>query len=180
VESSQQVDDEKEPDHGRYISKGEGLREAGEMLCRFIDERRILESDKGPRRPLIVLAFDEADSLTDSPPEQENWNLFTELRRVLRQIQHFPIFSLFISTAGRFEKFSPVIHSDPSARAREPDNRPLDPISEISFDDFAYPALKDTIKMDSVVEIDWISHLGRPLYVHPSYFFRELLSYQLE
>jgi hypothetical protein len=180
VESSQQVYDEKEPDHGRYVSKGEGVQEAGEMLCCFIDERRVLESDKGPQRPLIVLAFDEADTLTDSPPEQENWNLFSGLRPVLRQIQHLPIFSLFLSTAGRFEKFSPVIHSDPSARAREPDNRPLDPISETSFDDIAYPALKGTIKLDSVVEIDWISHLGRPLYVHPSYFFREFLPYQLE
>jgi hypothetical protein len=180
VESSQQVYDEKEPDHGRYVSNGEGVQEAGEMLCRFIDERRVLESDKGPQRPLIVLAFDEADTLTDSPPEQENWNLFSELRPVLRQIQHLPIFSLFLSTAGRFEKFSPVNHSDPSARAREPDNRPLDSISETSFDDIACPALKGTIKLDSVVEIDWISHLGRPLYVHPSYFFREFLPYQLE
>jgi hypothetical protein len=179
VESSQQVDDEKEPDLGQYVLKGEGLQEAGEMLCRFIDEHRVLESDKGPRRPLVVLAFDEADTLTDNPPEQEYWNLFSELRQVLRQIQYLPIFSLFISTAGRFDKFSPDIHSD-SARAREPDNRPLGPISEISFDDIAYPALKGTITMDSVVKIGWISHLGRPLYVHPIYPFRELLSYQLE
>jgi hypothetical protein len=179
VERCHQVDDEKEPDHGQYVWKGKGLQEVGEMLCRFIDEHRVLDSDKGPRRPLVVLAFDEADTLTDNPPEQEHWNLFSELRRVLRQIQHLLIFSLFLSTAGRFDKFPPVIHSDLSARA---DNRPLDPISEISFDDIAYPALKGTITMDSVVEIDWISHLGRPLYVHPhpSYPFRELLSYQLE
>jgi hypothetical protein len=131
----------------------------------------------GPRRPLVVLAFDEADILTDNPPDQETWNLFSELRRVLRQIQHLQIFSLFLSTAGRFDKFSPDVHSHPSARAREPDNRPLHPISEISFDDIAYPALKGTITIDKVVEIDWISHLGRPLYVHLSYPFRELLSY---
>jgi hypothetical protein len=147
------------------------------MLCRFLDEHDLLDSDEGPRWPLVVLAFDEADTLTDNPPNQVLWNLFSELRRVLRQIQHHPIFSLFLSTAGRFEKFSPVIHSDPSTRARGPDNRPLDPISEISFDDIAYPALKGTIRIDSVVEIDWISHLGRPLYVHPSYPIRELLSY---
>lgn len=40
-----------------------------------------------------------------------------------------------------------------------------------------YPALKDTIKMRRVVETDWISHLGCPLYVHPSYPFEELLLY---
>jgi hypothetical protein len=134
----------------------------------------------GPRRPLVVLAFDEADTLTDNPPGQSTWNLFSELRRVLRQIQHLQIFSLFLSTAGRFDKLSPDVHSDPSARARELEFRPLDPISEVSFDDIAYPALKDTVTIGRVVEDDWISHLGRPLYVHPSYPFRELLSYHLE
>jgi hypothetical protein len=180
VERCEKVDDEKEPHHDRYVSGGKGLQEAGEMLCRFIDEHRVLDSEKGPRQPLVVLAFDEADTLTDNPPEQVHWNLFSELRRVLREIQDLQIFSLFLSTAGRFDQFSPVIRFDPSAQAREPDNRPLDPISEISFDDIAYPALKNTITMDNVVNIDWISHLGRPLYVHPSYLFRELLSYQLE
>jgi hypothetical protein len=97
------------------------------------------------------------------------------LRRILRQIHDFPIFSVFLSTAGRFDKFSPEIRSEPSARAREPHNRPLNPISEISFDDIAYPALRDTVTIDRVVDIDWISHLGRPLYVHPYHPFRELL-----
>jgi hypothetical protein len=124
-----------------------------------------LDSDKGTRRPLVVLAFDEADTLTDNPREQ-NWNLFTELHRILRQIHHYQIFSLFISTAGRFNKFSPDVH-------------PLCPISEISFDDLALPALKDTVMMQKVVEIDWMVHLGRPLYVRPV-SFRELLLYHLK
>jgi hypothetical protein len=141
------------------------------MLCRFLGEYELLDSKKGPRRPLVVLAFDEAHTLTDNPPNQIEWNLFSNLRRVLRQIKHLQIFSLFLSTAGRFNKFSPDIHFDPSDRIRdqEPGNRPLDPISEISFDDIAYPALKDTVTIDRVVDIDWICHLGRPLYVHPSF-----------
>jgi hypothetical protein len=167
VASCKHVAVEKEPDHGRYISQGEGLREVGKMLCSFLDEHDLLDSNEGPRWPLVVLAFDEADILTDNPPEQEYWNLFSELRRALRQFQLLPIFSLFLSTAGRFDKFSPVIHSDPSARAREPESRPLDPITEISFDDIAYPALKGTIKMNCVVETSWFTHLGRPLYVRP-------------
>jgi hypothetical protein len=180
VENGQQVSDNNEPDHGLYVLKGGDMKEAGKALCRFIDEHGLLDSYSGPRRPLVVLAFDEAHVLTDNPPDQEHWNLFLELRRFLRQIQELPIFSLFLSTAGRFNQTPPDIHSDPSARAREPDNRPLDPVSEISFDDIAYPALKGTITINKVVEIDWISHLGRPLYVHPSYPFRELLSYNLE
>jgi hypothetical protein len=126
-----------------------------------------LDSENGPRRPLVVLAFDEAHVLTDNPPCQNYWNLFLELRRFLRAIEEFPIFSLFLSTAGRFNQLPPEIDYSPSARAGEPDNRPLDPISEISFDEIAYPALKGTVTIDRAVEIDWMSHLGRPLYVHP-------------
>ena len=171
------VGDEKKPGH--FVSELEGPAEAGERLCRFIDEHHLLDPESGPRRPLVVLAFDEADTLTDNPPNND-WNLFFELRSILRQITELPIFSLFLSTAGRYEKITPVIRYNPSARARDPDNRPLDPISEISFDDIAYPASKGTITIHNTVSIDWISHLGRPLYVHPSYPSRELLSYHLE
>ncbi|KAH9979127.1 hypothetical protein BJV74DRAFT_798332, partial [Russula compacta] len=34
----------------------------------------------------------------------------------------------------------------------------------ISFDDLAYPARESTITLDRVVHMDWISHLGRPLF----------------
>jgi hypothetical protein len=153
----------------------ESPRKAGKNLCDLIDEKKLLGPHTGPRRPLVILAFDEADILVDNLPNLAGWNLFTELRRILRQIHDFPIFSVFLSTAGRFDKFSPEIRSEPSARAREPHNRPLNPISEISFDDIAYPALRDTVTIDRVVDIDWISHLGRPLYVHPYHPFREPL-----
>ncbi len=56
----------------------------------------------------------------------------------------------------------------------------VDPITEISFDDLAYPALKDTISLTRVIETDRISHLGRLLYVHPSYPLRERLTNHLE
>ncbi|KAI9455049.1 hypothetical protein F5148DRAFT_401100 [Russula earlei] len=164
TETGQNVKDNGERD-GRYVSpRLGGLLEAGENLCRFIDENQILDSKEGLRRPLIILAFDEAHILTDRPDEQNDWNLFTELRRILREIKDLPIFSLFLSTASRFHKFSPEIRFDPSARAREPTNRPLNPISEISFDDIAHPAIMDTRTIHDVVTTDWISHLGRPLF----------------
>jgi hypothetical protein len=74
VERYQQVEvDEKEPEreNRRYVSEGKGLQEAGEDLCRFIDEHRLSDSKKGPRRPLVILAFDEADTLTDNPPDKK-------------------------------------------------------------------------------------------------------------
>ena len=36
-------------------------------------------------------------------------------------------------------------------------------ITEVSFDDLALPAREDTVSLDRVVQMDWISHLGRPL-----------------
>jgi hypothetical protein len=163
----------------RKSTKGSvGLKDAGELLCRFIDEDEVSNSKHGPRRPLVVLAFDEADTLADNPPGKD-WNLFSELHRVLRQINHLQIFSLFLSTGGRFPKFSPNIPDVKSARARH-GYPTLNPILEISFDDIAYPASEDTVTIGRVVEIDWICHLGRPLYVRSSYSSRELFTYHLE
>ncbi|KAI9507727.1 hypothetical protein F5148DRAFT_1376382 [Russula earlei] len=153
-----------ENERGQYFSANDNLQRAGERLCRFIDEHKVLESHKGPRRPLVVLAFDEAHVLIDNPQSQKSWNRFLELRRILREITDLPIFSLFLSTAACFNPISPEIPSHPSARFIEPNYPSMTPISEISFDDIAYPALKGTVTIDRVVGIDWISHLGRPLF----------------
>src|SRR5258708_38816080 len=131
------ISEENEPTiQGSFISGVEGLKDAGEKFCRFVDEHSVLDSQNGPRWPLVILAFDEAHVLRNNPPGQPSWNLFLELRRILQQFHDHAIFSVFLSTAGRFKQFSPD--------TREPDKRPLDPIQEISFDYVAYPALKDT------------------------------------
>jgi hypothetical protein len=148
-----------------YKCKNEGVVEAGMKLSLLIDPNRLLDLANGARHPLVILSFDESHILTDTPKNQ-SWTVFSELRRVLRELVHLPIFSLFLSTAGKVLSFSPVIQSDPSLRARRSDLSPLHPISEISFDDLSYPAMKDDIMLSQVVKTDWISHLGRPLYVH--------------
>jgi hypothetical protein len=155
---------------GDGYDPGDGVKEAGERLCRFIDSQRVLNSRDGSRRPLVILSFDEAHILTDIP-ESSSWTLFSELRRVLRETIDHPIFSLFLSTAGKFHLFSPEIRSDPSGRVTNHELSPLHPISEICFDDIAYPAKENTVSLDRVVTTDWISHLGRPLYVHFTYSF---------
>jgi len=160
------------------------LEEAAEKLCRFVDPLGLLDRAKGPRRPLVVLSFDEAHLLTDNAEDLDSGpNLFFELHQVLQQIHKHPIFSLFLSTAGRFNLLSgcPQIQSDLSNRVRDPNHCPFDTISEISFDDLAYPAKKDRVTLGRVVEIDWIAHLGRPLYVYSSHPFGEQqLSYYLK
>jgi hypothetical protein len=151
---------------GQFVSKDrEGLGGAGEKLSMFVDPCKMLDRVKGSRRPLVIFAFDEAHILTDNPPKKD-WNLFSELRRILRQISDDAIFSVFLSTAGRFHLFLPEIRSDHSDRIRDASERPLDPITEISFDDLAFPAPADAVFLDRVVQMEWISHLGRPLYVH--------------
>jgi hypothetical protein len=162
----------------RYTLKNQGgVKEAGEDLCRFIDPRCLLDSEKGSRRPLVILAFDESHRLADMPKEC-HWTIFSELRRTLRGIVNQPIFTLFMSTAGKFHLLSPEIRSDPSSRVTNSTLIPLHPISEISFDDLAFPAKKGTVSLTRVVQTDWISHLGRPLYVDFTYFFHELLPTQ--
>ncbi|KAI0248401.1 hypothetical protein BJV78DRAFT_1363568 [Lactifluus subvellereus] len=144
----------------RHIGNpGEGVKEAGEKLCWFVDPRGLLDANTGSRWPLVILAFDEYHTLTDKPLDRV-WTLFSELCRALRKVVSLPIFSLFISTASRFHLSSPETRLDPSSR----DLVLLDPISEISFDDLAFSAREDTVSLDRVVQLDWIAHLGRPLF----------------
>ena len=152
----------------RYFFEGKGVKEAGKELCAFIDPNHILDSPRGPRHPLIIFAFDEAHVLT-SPSGVVSWNLFIELRRILRATHEDPIFSLFLTTTGRFQLFSPAISSDPSSRVINNDLGVLHPVSEISFDTLAYSAKENTVSLHRVTQIDWIARLGRPLCVNLLY-----------
>jgi hypothetical protein len=145
------------------------VSEVGRRLCQFIDPLDALGSEEGSRRPLVILAFDESHILTDLPRDQ-GWSLFSELRRILQGIRSFAIFSLFLSTAGRFHLLSPERQLDPSSRVAN-GILPLDPITEISFDELAFRAVANSVMLDRVVQMDWISHLGRPLYAHLMYSF---------
>jgi hypothetical protein len=139
----------------------------------------VLDRDEGSRWPLVILAFDESHILTEFP-KCCGWTLFSELRRTLQVIVKQPIFSLFLATAGSFHVLSPEITSHSSNRVVNEFLRPLDPITEISFDDIAYRAEENTVSLSRVVTTDWISHLGRPLYVHFTHSFREQLISHLE
>ena len=136
-----------------------------------------MDSATGSRRPLVILAFDESHILADIP-KQCHWTVFPELRRTLRGLVNQPIFTLFMSTAGKFHLLSPEIRSDPSSRVTNSTLLPLHPISEISFDDLAISAEKGGVLLDRVVQTDWIAHLGRPLYANFTYFFHEQLPTQ--
>jgi hypothetical protein len=135
--------------------------QAAEELTQIVDPGNLLDPEAGPRRPLLLLAFDESHVLTDIPGEQ-GWSLFSELRRALHAVVGLPIFSLFLSTASKFRLFSPEIQSDQSHLGVNLNLPLLHPISEISFDDLAFPAIEGSVMLDKVIE-NKISHLGRPL-----------------
>jgi hypothetical protein len=189
MEGSQQKEDTEGPEQLEefypYVSEaGDGIVNAGKLLAQFIDPGNLLDRDKElPRRPLVILAFDEAHILTDNPPisnRATKWNLFSELRRILRQTSDYAIFSLFLSTAGRFNLFSPEISSDPSRRIQDSSLSTLDPITEISFDDLSYDAPEYEVMLEQVVEMNWMCHLGRPLYALFGYHFRGQLTSHLD
>ena len=144
----------------RYAVHGQGVEEAGRRL---IDPHNLLDSVKGPRRPLVITSFDEPQILAENP--QIKWTLYSELRCVLREIVFHPIFPLFLSAAGKFSKSSPEQRFDPSDRIVNSKLWLLHPITKISFDDIAVPANENTVSLSRVVEMDWICHLGRPWYV---------------
>ncbi|KAJ6572595.1 hypothetical protein B0H10DRAFT_2237501 [Mycena sp. CBHHK59/15] len=66
--------------------------------------------------PVFILCFDEAQPLTEGI--QGKWNRFSELCRVLRHLRDLPIFSLFLSTTGKFHNFSPAYEVEASHRIR--------------------------------------------------------------
>jgi hypothetical protein len=180
-----------------------GVQEAGEELAGFLDPAKKPRhsasaaeekpanfvgpskprySDPKPRIPLVILTFDEAHELANpaSTKEWNKWSLFSELRRVLRELRKSPIFSLFLSTASKFEAFNPDIHSDPSLRVTDKALVPLPPITEIGFDDLAYTAKEGTTTIEEVTHDRWMSHLGRPMYAFQSVYRTVGLTYCLE
>ena len=50
----------------RCVREGKGAKEAGDELCE-VDPHHLLDSERGPRMPLVTFAFDESCVLTDNP-----------------------------------------------------------------------------------------------------------------
>jgi hypothetical protein len=113
------------------------------------------------RRPLVMLAFDESQFLTDLPQGHDRTTtLFADMDIVLQRIRSLPIFSLFVSRAGRF--YEPPPKTEIRSFYTRP--QPLNPITEVDFDHLAYHAMENTVTLERVVQTDWIAHLGRPAY----------------
>lgn len=131
-----------------------GVQQAGDELINFIFPLKGICKENGLRRPLLILAFDEAHQLASGYYYQEPI-LLSELRRVLSEFNGKPIFGLFLSTVAN--TFKPY------------DIQDLPPITETSFDALAYVAEEGVTTLDEVAQARWMAHLGRPLFAFISF-----------
>jgi hypothetical protein len=180
--SEEAVEKELEQAHRPYENQRQYQRlyVTGKKLCQFVYQDETLPSPQWLTRPLVMLAFDESQFLTDLPQGYDRpMTLFADMDDVLHRISSLPIFSLFISKAGRFYEPPPKaeLHSSVLFHKRPP---PLRPITEVGFDDLAYDAMENTVTIERVVQTDWIAHLGRPAYICFTPCFGELLTSLLE
>ena len=115
--------------------------------------------------PTLFLAFDEAHTISETiTTNGVQWSQFSALRRALRAIRLFPVWSLFLSTTGKLEQFAPAPVLDDSNRIVEGRLIFLTPFSALGFD-----LLADVLSCDGSYPLDYVSSLiyilslGRPL-----------------
>jgi hypothetical protein len=116
------------------------------------------------RLPPIILSFDDADQLAELTKDGR-WSIFSKIRRALYYTGGRPIFSIFLSKtfAFNFREHIPkhIIHPTdriiPTTKARHPI------LTEVGFDELAYPIVMGETTLEQVSDVDFMSHYGRPL-----------------
>ncbi|KIY53565.1 hypothetical protein FISHEDRAFT_33100, partial [Fistulina hepatica ATCC 64428] len=109
--------------------------------------------------PRVILAFDEAHTLTRNVEESENldghgsFSPFSNLRGSLRFLRGSPIFSVFLSTTGKITQFSGPKHLDPSVRVQTGKYSLVPAFTTLGWDQFARP-LPVIVKRDGVLCAD--------------------------
>ena len=124
-------------------------------------------SKKKDDGPLIILAFDEAHTLTDRKTKESTpWSNFSELRHALRALQRFPCFSLFMSTTGKISQFTSAPDEDFSLRILRGDLVLIQPFTDLGFDTLAKKiSLNGDWDLDKLTTNSHLAHHGRPLCV---------------
>jgi len=115
--------------------------------------------------PLIILAVDEAHTLTSREQENRNWSDLSALTAVLCDLSHFPLFTLFLSTRGttRMSQFTSPF-GDTSNRIIVGGFSLIEPFTDLGFDTLATKvSLDDHWNLERVTADSHIVHLGRPL-----------------
>jgi hypothetical protein len=115
--------------------------------------------------PAIILSFDEAHTLTLIEKDDIDglWSNFCELRRALRVIHSYPCYSVFLSTTGKVQQFTPAAFNDISNRLQEGLLRLISPFCELGFDQLAEKARSGETMLEHVSSLKFMAKLSRPL-----------------
>ncbi|KAL0945534.1 hypothetical protein HGRIS_014895 [Hohenbuehelia grisea] len=123
--------------------------------------------------PRVLISFDESHDLTavkqGNDVDPLSWSNFGELRATLRALKDCSLFTIFLSTTGRFSQFTPLTRDDMSSRVYNHSLKLIPPYCDIGFDVLA---LASSEKLDltgkwtlrKVVGHDYMTLLGRPLF----------------
>lgn len=105
------------------------------------DSTQPVEPPSSPQpEPLIILAFDEAHTLTQVDSQNEDEGVigaqspFSHLRRALRSIRGESFFSLFLSTTGKITQFTSARAIDPSTRVQTGELSLIPPFTALGWD----------------------------------------------
>ncbi|KZO90834.1 hypothetical protein CALVIDRAFT_568712 [Calocera viscosa TUFC12733] len=91
-----------------------------------------LPAASNARLPRLLLAFDEAHTLVREHATTQ-WSPYSELRRVLRELNSFDHMACFLSTSSSVTKFAPPAPFDPSARVQTRRYMSLPPFTKFPF-----------------------------------------------
>ena len=113
--------------------------------------------------PRIILSFDESHVLAEKKYSEQP--LFFYLRRTLRALQGYPIFSLFLSMMSKISNFAPAVINDPSNRIVDGTLDIIPPFTELGFDQLANRLVENKYSIEDVSTLEFMARFGRPLYV---------------
>lgn len=137
----------------------QSAEEAGNAFRDFLDPLKLCAEE-----PLVVICFDEANSLT-RPIGRQSYTYFSELRHAFHPLNTLPFFSLFVSTGGQSQEVAPDSWTYSSSnRVMLQVLNPFPPITEVGFDEFAERVPADgSWTLDRLASTHHIAHLGRSL-----------------
>jgi hypothetical protein len=112
----------------------------------------------------VVICWDESHTLLQQAWKGK-WTAYSELRRALRMIKEEPIISVFLSTVGKFDEFTPSAEYNPSFRLSNGDLESPPPITEVGFDLFAkkVDCIEEMWTLARIASTHQMAHLGRAL-----------------
>ena len=138
-------------------SQGQSVDEAANLVT-------VLQKLLGKAEVTILLSFDEAHTLMKPLKNTPSWSPHFSVRSALRDLRHQPIFSVFVSTTGRFHKFVPAAADDPSQRIQTVQLRHHTPICGLGYDLMAIRfVVEGERSLDEYATDESMSRFGRPL-----------------